>query len=504
MNRASFDNVDKHHKDVITDGLVECVDWHAPWEGPYTRIAKLALVNVLSASNICQLLFGKKLLPSQAHLLHGRSLLDGSWMERGGPIHGLGKTIRNSATDIHCTRWLTWIASDSHLRYCSECLKAGFQTAFFQIDALHECPVHGTEIIDYCRKCGHKTPPYALTEESFKLPLKCSQCFSPYSLDDSGESIFSRWSQFPDQKPFHEIHDWLVKVEESDIEWPDLDIWAPESGAEAWRVDKRLAVFATLASLYKFPEFFHTLAPSLRVKIGSCGESEQSNLDSKQASLEENSRTSVYESIRRKTYRSLGNNFCGGGDSWSEHYMLDNHLEAIAPVTTRPDSHEHGLLMWRNRFEEGFIKNSTYTWSCSPQIRARLRSKILNWPLYWRTDTTTWGHFTYLCLLESLWIAKCWQQEARTLFAPSSIDWYKLQSSEQVALLELYSQWLPKLSAKLHDWPMSIAAFRWRPDQGPAYLVTVSVDHLRPYTSPAVVVGSQLIAASRVNGKASE
>ena len=83
MNPASSYN-NSSFSTGITGGLVDCAHWCHPYEGAYTRLGKLAIVNVLGARDLSMLLFGKKLLSNHARPLHGRSLLAGAWMERGG------------------------------------------------------------------------------------------------------------------------------------------------------------------------------------------------------------------------------------------------------------------------------------------------------------------------------------------------------------------------------------------------------------------------------------
>lgn len=45
-----------------------------------------------------------------------------------------------------------------HLRYCPECIRAGYHSACLQVRWVAQCPIHGQPLLDACPRCGSSLP----------------------------------------------------------------------------------------------------------------------------------------------------------------------------------------------------------------------------------------------------------------------------------------------------------------------------------------------------------
>lgn len=470
----------------IIGGLVDCAHWCHPYEGAYTRLGKLAIVNVLGARDLSMLLFGKNLLNNHARPLHGRSLLAGAWMERGGTFHPLASTIRNAALDQAIGRWTPWISSDQHLRYCPECLSIGFQSAIFQIDALYECPVHKVGLLDTCPNCAKKTTGYALTEEAMSSPLHCRHCNEPFSDAWRRGNEMSHWHELEDDQPFLDMAKWLAEVGRAEINWPDVDTWYGDTGPDVWREDKRCAVFGVLASLFPLPTSICTSAPKLHVYIGTCAAASGTNKANIHSTNEVKLRTGIYKSIRKHVSKTLGVNLSKIRYKRQCRYHVDWYTGAIVPEEEYSNPAEHGLLLWQSRSENGINATALNITVRDNPVATKIRESMIAWPVNWCTDAATWGRFIHLCFLEDQWTAMQWQRDARALNAlshtPGDSDSYR--TADLAILMETYSKWMSRLSYKREVWPMSIAAFQWQTSSDDKVLVVVAVDRLKSYENP--------------------
>lgn len=465
-------------------GLVDCEPWCRPCEGPFTRLAKLAVVNVLGARDLSMMLFGQRLLDRHARPFHGRSMLAGAWMEKGGLVHPLASSIRNATLDTMSGRWTPWISSDLHFRYCPECLRLGFQSAIFQIDALIQCPVHKVPLRDTCPNCAKKTPAYALTNKAIALPLHCIHCREPFSDTWRPGQEMSHWVGPEDDQPFEDMGRWLTKIGHAEIDWPDMALWFAESGPEQWRDDKRRAIFAALASLIPLPESICASAPALRVYIGPCLTASLENRATDIHASEAWQKTAIYKSIRRQNSRKTGININRGGIKRLCRYQVDWHTDAIIPEENSVNAAEHGLLLWQVRCEERVREIALSRAPFNRPKGTSLRKSVLTWPVVWRTDAFTWGYFIYLCLLEDRWTAKQWQQDRADIKSKNEDS---ALFSAKAALMETYSKWMPRLSFKLEAWPMSVTGFQWQPSPDETILVIMALDRLQPYRTPCPI-----------------
>jgi len=470
---------------ILENGLIDCTYWNSTYEGPFTRLAKLGVVNGMNASELCTRLFGRKLLVHHARPFHGRSLISCKWMNTGKNVHSFASSIGNSALEQACGRWAQWISSDLHFRYCPVCLDQGFQSAIFQIDALLQCPVHKTPILNTCTNCGEKTTAYALTEESFRSPMHCHHCLFPLSEAWRCGQDLSLWQVLQDQTPFQDMQRWLTDVVQAKINWPEVDSWYAESGPEVWRESKRTAVFAALASVVPLPHSALVSAQKLHVFKGAC----ESLSDAKTINFlrqdEVDCRTAIYKSIKRNANKNLGLNLAMNDPISENRFKIDWVTAALLPDHHSVDPSEHGLLVWQRRFEERAFPASFDGLRTGAGSIKQLRTGILNWPVNWHTDAYTWGKFTYLCLAEDLWTAsrlnrELMADELNGLMTPE----FRNDRPGHKAILEGYSKWMSRLSPRLEVWPMSIAAFQWQPNPGQPVLIVFAIDRNRSDVAP--------------------
>lgn len=65
------------------------------------------------------------------------------------------------------------------LRYCAQCLSAGFHTPLFQLRPVHQCPVHRRRLTSACPSCRRPIP-YTLTPGSLRTPYGCACGYTFY------------------------------------------------------------------------------------------------------------------------------------------------------------------------------------------------------------------------------------------------------------------------------------------------------------------------------------
>lgn len=70
-------------------------------------------------------------------------------------------------------RRILWIPT---LRFCPVCMACGFHCIWFQLAAMHECPLHGCLLTDRCQHCGAVVGEYRFCARLFNKPFRCPSC----------------------------------------------------------------------------------------------------------------------------------------------------------------------------------------------------------------------------------------------------------------------------------------------------------------------------------------
>lgn len=62
------------------------------------------------------------------------------------------------------------------LRFCPVCMACGFHCIWFQLAAMHQCPLHGCLLTDSCEHCGAPVGEYRVCARLFNKPFRCTRC----------------------------------------------------------------------------------------------------------------------------------------------------------------------------------------------------------------------------------------------------------------------------------------------------------------------------------------
>lgn len=383
-------------------GLLWSDEWFFKYEGPFTRLAKLAIVNVLTSQRINKLLFGRGNSLSSFGAIHARSLVDPRWMSqtlRSDPNrkpHFSVAALHASSLHAYCGYLCFEIASDAQFRYCPTCLAQGFQSSIYQIDGILTCPIHGDAFSDRCPSCGGASPRYAVAAAAFDKPMRCSGCGACYANAWSLDGMVTSWTRVKGSDRLMVVQDWLQRV--ASRRWPRSGEYALAAMSAR---EQRLTIFDFLRRAV--PLDLPGLHPNgMTVSVGELthGPFRRRFLDELCAE-----RTTIYRSIRRHFHRTLGiGRLIRRADatrdlSWAFQGVCYSRRGLTPPVL-------HGFLLWRTRFE-GQLPIACY----SPRKRFEFERKQMTWPGENRVvDQSTWANFALHCLRRDLAQTREWAE----------------------------------------------------------------------------------------------
>lgn len=420
----------------LVDGLVVDDKWFLPGEGPFTVLAKVAIVNVLDSRLLCRFL-GVKAKSSQA-TVHSRSLLNLDWLVSSQSAPTLSAHLWKRELINTSTRWGQSIASDRALRYCPTCLSMGYQSSLCQVEALIRCPQHNDLLIDHCQSCRTPTPRYAITAEAFDEPLNCTQCRAPYA---------PVWNQFDgdqfrktleDESAYLCLGRWIASVDSLPAQWPDQIGWLadPRGPSQAVRANKsvqilgvlqKIAPFSGPLSIFDFQPWteswpLKSSVPEIFNTIGIAREELT------------RARVAIYKSIRRHYAKRLGLKITTNVADTSQK-MVKGANGMLMPCNDQVDPVVHGFLAWRIRFEN-HLANST---------QLSLRPVLLLWPVDWSAPDVAWAHFTFRCLSLDITAA---QELAKAL---KGLDYDRPESYAE--WMEVVGLWDHRFGSQSRPWP---------------------------------------------------
>lgn len=382
-------------------GLLWSDRWFFDYEGPFTRLAKLAIVNVLTSQRINKLLFGRGNTQSISGAVHGRSLVDARWMEflrdPSQKYHFSAAALYASSLYAYCGYLCVEIASDVQFRYCATCLAQGFQSSSYQIDGILKCPIHGDAFSDRCPSCGGATPRYAVAAAAFDKPMRCTGCGACYTKAWTLDGMVTSWTFVKGSDRLMVVEDWLRRV--ASFRTPSLGEYAL-AGMSA--LEQRLTIFDFLRRAV--PLNLPGLHPNgVMVSAGELthGPFPRRFLDELCAE-----RTTIYKAIKRHFHRTLGiGRLLRRADStrdlsWSFQGACYSKCGLTNPVL-------HGFLLWRARFEG----RSPIPSHC-PEKSFEFERKQMTWPgEKCVVDQSTWANFALHCLRRDLAQTREWAQQ---------------------------------------------------------------------------------------------
>lgn len=223
--------------------LVWCPQWNFAGEGPYTIAAKMLNANNLTARYLRDAIRWKAGI--------GASLLNPQTNEsESEPVATFGRILRQTSLATRIPHLYQVLADDRVLRYCTKCMRAGFQAAIAQIPGIDRCPIHGELHRNTCIQCGSKTPPYFLEDSSCRPGFSCRECGTPFGGDDLIDRRFDAWISPGDVDRLDPIHRWLKQMDDSkEIHCLNLSSWSLTSiFSEDADEQKLRAIFRVLSS----------------------------------------------------------------------------------------------------------------------------------------------------------------------------------------------------------------------------------------------------------------
>ncbi len=148
--------------------------WSLPGDSIAAKLWRLMHANRLAPRALTRILTGTSTLQATGGAFHRRPL---------GEVKALCHVMKMSSEDYDDAilgRALAALGEttfqSARLRYCSVCLTFGYHSAYFQIAALRQCPIHQSDLLDCCSKCGALTASYGMCLDLLSRPYGCGHC----------------------------------------------------------------------------------------------------------------------------------------------------------------------------------------------------------------------------------------------------------------------------------------------------------------------------------------
>lgn len=156
-------------------------DWQVPFESLWSLLKKFGYLNAAAYPDIRDLI--RRPAPEKATTqgtkvrrdLNTLSPIDDEKLKRFLLIDPI-VLCQSTALAYIRPHEITALTSNQ-LRYCVQCIKAGFHSAIHQLLFVSHCPIHLTPLVTRCKECGTISPRYALSSLSYRPGLKCNRCF---------------------------------------------------------------------------------------------------------------------------------------------------------------------------------------------------------------------------------------------------------------------------------------------------------------------------------------
>lgn len=412
-----------------------------PYEGGLSLLLKFAWANCASAADICHAVFGRNLLRPCGTQRQGRSLLDVSW-DSGRPDVGLGRMralCRQGALGALAGQWAPKIASDFRIRYCSACMQAGYQCAFYQIDALTCCPIHGEALRHVCMHCGTDMPPYAIVHDAFISPFFCPQCDHPYA---GAPPDAARWGdpalRLRVEHAIAPLANWVRRIGNAGMHWRRWEEWALPAGSSTTGLMRRTATVQVLASIispgpslafsevrdWRYPIYRGGKVPSIR--------DIQPYALTRLTPQETNERCRIYKAIRRQLERRYGR-LCPEKPSGRVLRWADYVSHNTFHPRKEANLYQQAVLLWRFRME-----NHPHN-----DREAALRLPVLNWPLDGMADANAWAGFALAGFHAATASVAAWLARAQDVTETDPLG------NDRVHAMELYGEFEPVFNPAL-------------------------------------------------------
>jgi integrase len=417
-------------------GIAWLREWQLPYEGAYTLLLKFAVANATRAGELCEAVFGQTLNQGPTFgRIHSRSLLDTNWIDQSGErgIAAMRRLTIESSMVSRAGQWTSLIASDKLFRYCPECLRYGFQSFLYQIDALAKCPIHGVPILAHCTKCGQATSPYALAEVGFGIPFHCPSCLAPYSEEVDMAQWVNHELYSDAVRLLAPIAKWVHMLAGSTLNWREWHTWDLPISSLTNQREKRRATMQILAAAIP-PDFgqdileyggstFKLYKGGFETALLGHSLTQRSQFIDSEIRAD---RARLYKAVRRRLARMTKGLHLG------KRAPLDRRVEVhdgdgAMVLSTLECPYAQAFTLWRYHFEE----------MLGSQRILELRESALQWPWRGVADAGAWVGYLLASFCAAVNAFVAWR-EAATILNDTSVT-----GDDRVRARELHTLFAP-------------------------------------------------------------
>ncbi|HVI41057.1 MAG TPA: hypothetical protein VM577_10375 [Anaerovoracaceae bacterium] len=321
-------------------------DWLLHGDSLAGILFRLGFSNALSPAEIKNAATSTSTLNKTGYPLYQRNSEPGQWSNLCRHMH-LSRTeikIALLGDILEDLRW-TNIFSE-RFRYCPDCLGFGYHARYFQIQALKNCPIHRTELLDTCLACGAKSPFYGLCLELFGKAYCCPHCHVPFSRKQiSIRGLFEpEVTSAQLKKIWSPLDEWLEKLGNLNLGFATLREWVVD-GESLDQGVRKIDAIHVLATILPLPqEKYSWNEPTIKRKAFFFSEGTRCL---RKGRFEDNYVEEAYQEIRKYLERKFTNgritillNKCKQ-NSWGVFKKDENNF---GPV-------ELAYVLWRMRLE---------------------------------------------------------------------------------------------------------------------------------------------------------
>lgn len=151
------------------------------YESTWIALHRLLWLNDLNGRTLLRVLANSSqaMSPEHGHFY---------WQQRSFPSHNLFRAEASpfqGFDQIFRERQLQLphskqFSSRLGFRYCPACLDNGFHSSLYELDVVHECPIHSIPFLTNCLHCGKPPGEHGVTVTLWEKPMCCASCGTPF------------------------------------------------------------------------------------------------------------------------------------------------------------------------------------------------------------------------------------------------------------------------------------------------------------------------------------
>ncbi len=150
-------------------------DWYTKHDSAYSLFSKFAFLNAFAASDLIRLFVS----PGSRTTMLQRPQIDLRDPSKFD-LAALSIALRADIDTVAQSFLFAMLPNSrrkaaDHLRWCKKCAAIGFHSPLFQIEVIHDCPIHAWPLLSGCPSCKAKIP-YRLSRQVLEMPFGCPFC----------------------------------------------------------------------------------------------------------------------------------------------------------------------------------------------------------------------------------------------------------------------------------------------------------------------------------------